>query len=178
MPGISRARVLGAITALGAAGPLAFGAATSATGTKIDPADIVLLNGLLASAQAGLDLYNGAVRAKILSAPVALATTQFANDHAAHRDLLSAAITAGGGVPVPEAPAAVVDPSTAEATFLGGALSFERQTATLYLAAIPALKNRELTKTAASILGVITAHVALLAEALRQDPAFPTSFVT
>jgi len=178
LPGVSRAHVLRAITLLGAAGPLAFGASSSAAGAKIDPADVILLNGLLATAQAGVHLYNGAFAAKILSAPVALATNQFATDHAAHRDLLIAVITAGSGIPVPELATSQVDPTTTEASFLAGALSFERQTAGIYLAAVPELKNRELTRNVASILGVITAHVALLAEALRLNPAFPSSFVT
>jgi hypothetical protein len=173
---VSRAHVLGAITVLGTAGPLAFGAA-SAAGAKIDPADVTLLNNLLSSAQAGVHLYNTALAAKILSAPVAAAILQFANDHAAHRDVLISVVTAGGGTPVAEVPGSQVEATTAESAFLAGALVFERQTAQNYLAAIPAFKNRELTKTVASIMGVITAHVALLAEALRENPAFPTSFV-
>lgn len=177
MPGISRANILGAITVLGVAGPLAF-SASRAAGAKIDPADVALLNGLLASAHAGIHLYNGAFEAKILTAPVALALNQFATDYNAHRDLLIGVITAGGGVPVPEAATSQVDPTTTEGSFLAGALSFERQTAGIYLVAIPEFKNRELTKAVASILGVVTAHVALLAEALRENPAFPTSFVT
>jgi hypothetical protein len=177
MPGVSRARALGAITVFGVAGPLAV-AAGSAAGAKIDPADVTILNTLLQSANAGVHLYNAAVTAKILSAPVSVATNQFAADHAAHRDVLIAVITAGGGEPIPEGPTSQVDPSTTEAAFLAGALTFERQTVGNYLNAVPALKNRELTKTVASILGVIAAHVALLAEALRENPAFPTSFVT
>ena len=177
MENISRAHVLGTLTILGAAGPLALGAASAASGPKIDPADVILLNGLLASAHGGIQLYNGAFTAKILSAPVSLALNAFASDYNAHRDILVAAITAGGGTPVPEASASQPSPTLAEQAFLESALAYERQTASLYLNAIPAMKNREITKTVASILGVVTAHIALLAEALRQNPAFPSSFV-
>jgi hypothetical protein len=65
-----------------------------------------------------------------------------------------------------------------EADFLAFALSTERQLASSYLAAVPQFKNRDLAKTAASILGVDTAHVAVLSEALRQYPPYPGGFVS
>jgi hypothetical protein len=70
-----------------------------------------------------------------------------------------------------------INPPKTEADVLANALAFEKQLASYYLAAIPQFKNRDLAKTAASILGVDATHVALLAEALRQSPAYPGGFL-
>jgi len=182
MQGLSRARALGALAAIAAAAPLAVDAAKSAT--REDPADVKLLNGLLDTANAGVALYNGAITANVLSPAVAVTIAQFAGDHAAHRDALIALISSSGGQPVSSAAAAAAPTAAAptplhsDAELLPAALAFERQATGFYLSSIAAFKNRDFAKTAASILGVDAAHVALLAEALRQNPAFPTNFVT
>ena len=101
----------------------------------------------------------------------------FVTDHTAHRDALIAAITAGGQTPGTDL--ATLDTPTLgnEAEFLNYAYTVERSLASGHLAAVAGFHNRDYAKTAASILGVETTHVALLAEALRKGSAYPTSFV-
>jgi bacterioferritin (cytochrome b1) len=176
MQGLSRARALGVLGAIAAATPLVVRTAQSAA--REDPADIKLLNSLLDTANAGVALYNSAITANVLSAPVAVTIGQFAGDHAAHRDALIALISSSGGQPNASAAAQAPTPPHSDAELLPAALAFERQATGVYLSSIAEFKNRDYAKTAASILGVDAAHVALLAEALRQNPAFPTNFVT
>ncbi|MBC5822155.1 MAG: ferritin-like domain-containing protein [Candidatus Eremiobacteraeota bacterium] len=68
-------------------------------------------------------------------------------------------------------------PLHAEIDVLGFAYTIERMLADVHLAPVATYRNRDYAKTAASILGVETTHVALLAEALRRNPAYPSSFV-
>jgi bacterioferritin (cytochrome b1) len=173
---VSRAQALGALGAAAVAAPLAV--ETAGAAGREDAADLKLLNSLLQTANAGVALYNGAITANVLTPAVAVTIGQFAGDHAAHRDALIALISSGGGQPdATAAPSAPVPPHS-DAELLPAALAFERQATGIYLSSIAAFKNRDYAKTAASILGVDAAHVALLAEALRQNPAFPTNFVT
>ncbi len=173
---ISRASALGAVAALGTVGPLALLPARSAD--RADPGDVKLLEGALALELAAIAAYAAAATAN-LSPPVAAVLTQFSDDHSAHRDAVAALVQQAGQTPVSEpAPLPDVAPPHVERDALTGALTLERQLASYYLAAVPEFKNRDLAKTAASILGVDATHVALLAEALRQNPAYPGGFLT
>jgi len=175
MQGLTRSRALGSIGGFLAALPLVVTAARA--GSREDPADLKSLNDLLATANSGVALYNGAISANVLTPAVAVTIGTFAGDHAAHRDALLALISSGGGTPVAASTVAPTPPHS-DTELLTVALAFERQATGIYLTSIADFKNRAFAKTAASILGVDAGHVALLAEALRQNPAFPTSFVT
>lgn len=176
MTTLSRARTLGIVAALGLGAPLLTHCAVAAD--KFDPNDLKALGAALALERAALDAYGKAVDAKTLSTPVIAVVTGFVADHTAHRDALIAAITALGQTPGTDL--APLDTPTLqnEADALNYAYTVERTLATTHLTAVATFRNRDYAKTAASILGVETTHVALLAEALRKGSAYPTSFVS
>jgi hypothetical protein len=91
---------------------------------------------------------------------------------------LVALVQQAGQTPSSDTTALEAPAMKAEADLLAFALGIERQLASAYLSSVPQYKNRDFAKTAAAILGVDTTHVALLAEALRQNPAYPGSFTT
>ena len=175
MATLSRAHILGAVAALGLGAPLLVHDSVAAD--RFDPSDLKALGTALALERAALDAYGKAIDSKALSAPVVAAVNVFVTDHTAHRDALIAAITALGQTPGTDL--ATLDTPTLgnEADILNYAYSIERTLANAHLSAVPTFHNRDYAKTAASILGVETTHVALLAEALRKGNAYPTSFV-
>lgn len=176
MSTLSRARTLGVVAALGLGAPLFTHCADAAD--RFDPSDLKALGAALALERAALDTYAKAVEAKALSTPVLAVVSGFVADHTAHRDALVAAITALGQTPGTDL--APLDTPTLqnEADRLNYAYTVERALANAHLAAVAAFRNRDYAKTAASILGVETTHVALLAEALRKGSAYPSSFVS
>jgi len=172
---ISRLRALGALTAIGAVAAVRSSAAGAAS--RADADDVKLLNTAIGLELAAIKMYADAVTANLLTPVVANVTNQFSADHAAHRDALTAQVQQGGQTPTSDPAPLQSPPMKTEADFLAFALSAERQLATTYLSAVPQFRNRDLARIAASILGVDTAHVALLSEALRQTPAYPGGFV-
>jgi rubrerythrin len=177
MSTLSRASVLGAAGALTLAAPILTGRLSLAA-AKTDPNDVKLLSAALALELAEIKAYGDAIASGMLSPPVQATLQSFAADHAAHRDTLTAALAKAGASASSEfAPLESPVPHS-EADVLANAYGLERQIAALYLGATAQYADRELTATAASILGVETAHVALLAEALRRWPAYPSGFVT
>ena len=89
-------------------------------------------------------------------------------DHAAHRDALIAAVKAGGGTPSEDTAKLTYPTLKTEKDILLFAQSVEKQAASAYLAVFPVLQDKALAKAAASILGVETMHVGILATALGQ----------
>ena len=176
MTSIPRARAVAALAALGIAAPL--GARSAGAAERVDAGDVGLLNAAMGLERAAIKIYADAVTANLLSAAVAGVTNQFSADHAAHLSALVALVQQAGQTPSNDTTAVAVPVMKAEADVLAFALGVERQLASTYLAAVPQYKNREYAKTAAAILGVDTTHVALLAEALRQNPAYPGGFTT
>lgn len=177
MPKISRAKALGATSALILTSPLAY-ASLVAAATKADASDIKLLNTAIALERAAVKAYADAAATNLLS-PTALSVLKsFMNDHQAHLDALSAAVTQGGATPAPETATIAAATLANEADILSFAYTIERLAANTYLGSIAQFKNRDFATTAASIMGVDATHVALLAEALKKNPAYPTSFVT
>jgi hypothetical protein len=173
----SRASALGAAGALTLAAPL-LGLRLSNAASKTDPNDLKLLAGALALERAEIKAYDDALATNLLSPPVRSVLQSFAADHGAHRDTLIAALAKAGVTASSDVAPLTLPEVHSEADVLGMAYVIERQIATLYLGAVPQYANRDFTATAASILGVETAHVALLAEALRRWPAYPSGFVT
>lgn len=176
MVGLSRAQVLGGLAAYGILAPLSVRPAGAAA--HADSGDIALLNAALGLERAAIKMYGDAVAAALVSPNVANVTNQFSNDHTAQLAALVALIQQDGQIPSSDTTALTTPDMKTEADFLAFALTTERQLASSYLAAVPQFKNRDLAKTAASILGVDTAHVAVLSEALRQYPPYPGGFVS
>jgi bacterioferritin (cytochrome b1) len=172
---VSRSHAIGALAAAGVT--LALAPAVALAAGRADSGDLTLLQSAISYELAAIKMYADAVSANLLTPVVANVTNQFSADHAAHRDALIAQVQQGGGTPsTTPAPLQAPDMKT-EADFLGFALAGERQIATVYLAAIPQFKNRDLAKLTASILGVDATHIALLTEALKQSPPYPGGFL-
>ena len=172
---------------LNRAGLLAFGTASGIISVPLltalaqaaqaaDPADIDTLNTAIALERAGIKAYADAAATGLLSKPVLVLAGRFAADHTAHRDALIGAVRSAGSTPT-DAVAPIVTPALAsEHDVLAFANVVEMKAASTYLSVVPDLKNRALAGVAASILGVETTHVALLAEAL-QTRVYASGFV-
>lgn len=177
MPKISRANALGATSALVLTSPLLYAQLVSAA-AKADAGDIKLLNTAIPLERAAIKAYGDAAATNLVSPNVLAVLKTFMADHQAHLDALSAAVTQGGATPSPDTAAVTAPTLASEADILAFALTIERLAANTYLGTVAQFKNRDLATTAASIMGVETTHVALLAEALKKNPAYPSSFVT
>jgi rubrerythrin len=173
---VTRARMLGATSALVLVGPSLLGSFLLAA-EKADPGDLKLLNAGIALERAGIKAYSDAAATKLLSPGVLAVATQFMNDHIAHRDALIAAVKQGGGTPTDDTTVLQYPTLATEADILNFAYGVERTAANTYLSVIPAFKNRDLAHTAGAILGVETTHVALLGEALKKGEVYPSAFV-
>ncbi len=156
---------------------LAFGSAAGIFGVPLvsrfalaaaaaDPSDLASLNAAVEIERAGIKAYTDALATGLLTPPVRVLAQRFIADHTAHRDALIGAVRTAGAQPS-EATFALTTPSLgSERDILAFANVVEMKAAATYLSVVPDLKNRELAGVAASILGVETMHVALLAEAL------------
>jgi Ferritin-like domain len=129
------------------------------------PGDLAVLNSAIPLERAGIKAYADAASLGILSPGVLAVAKGFMADHMAHRDALIAAVKAGGGVPTE-------DTVKTEKDILVFAQSVERQAASAYLGVFPVLQDKALAKAAASILGVETMHVGILASALGQPQPY------
>jgi rubrerythrin len=136
------------------------------------PSDIAALNTAIPLERAGIKAYQDAAALHILSPAVLAVATGFMNDHIAHRDALIAAVKAGGGTPSPDTVKLTYPPLKTEKDILRFAESVERQAASAYLSVFPILKDQALAKVAASILGVETMHVGILASALGEGQPY------
>jgi len=176
MPSITRAQALRTTGAVALFAPWLSAAAGAAV--RADAGDVKLLETAVAFERAAIKAYSDGAASGVLSPPVAAVTTQFTSDHTAHLAALVSALQAAGQQPGEQVTAMVPPTFQTEMDVLNYAYTIERGAATMYLDAIAQIKDRTLAKTLASILGVDTAHVALLAEALSKYPAYPTGFIT
>lgn len=136
------------------------------------PGDIAVLNSAIPLERAGIKAYADAASLNILSPGVLEVAKGFMADHMAHRDALIAAVKAGGGTPTDATAQLTYPPLKTEKDILMFAESVERQAASAYLGAFSTLQDKALAKAAASILGVETMHVAILATALGQPQPY------
>jgi hypothetical protein len=136
------------------------------------PGDLAVLNSAIPLERAGIKAYADAASLGILSPGVLAVAKGFMADHMAHRDALIAAVKAGGGVPSEETVKLVYPSLKTEKDILVFAQSVEKQAASAYLGVFPVLQDKALAKAAASILGVETMHVGILATALGQGQPY------
>ncbi len=175
MKPLSRARLLTFGSAAGLVGvPLLTQLAAAAQAA--DPGDIDTLNTAIALERAGIKAYADAAATGLLSKPVLTLAGRFVADHTAHRDALIGAVRAAGFTPTTAIAPIATPPLHTERDVLAFANVVEMKAASTYLSVIPDLKDRTLAGVAASILGVETTHVALLAEAL-QTRVYASGFV-
>lgn len=145
--------------------------------TTADATDLATLNAAIELERAGIKAYDDAAATGLLSGHLADVAARFRLDHVAHRDALIAAVKAGGGMPS-EKVAKLTYPALKNAKdILAFAKTVEELAASTYLSVVPEFKDRRLAGVAASILGIETTHVAVLASALDQFPAYAGAFV-
>jgi hypothetical protein len=140
--------------------------------------DVKILLGALAAEQQAIAAYQVGAESGLLQKPVLDLAVQFQGHHKAHRDLLAATVKQLGGTPV-EARQKYdfpVDKLKTQADVLRFAAGLEQGAVSAYLAAIPELDNRDLSKAAGSILGDEAMHWAVLRNALGENPV-PAAFV-
>ena len=172
---ISRASLLGASSAVALVGmPLMTRLVDAAT--FADPADVAALNAQIELERAGIKAYADAAATGLLDASLLAVAGRFASDHVAHREALGAAAVAAGGRPSEQTVALVYPTLATKSDVLEFALTVERKAASTYLSIVSDLKDRKLAELVASILGVETTHVALLASALGQT-VYASAFV-
>jgi hypothetical protein len=145
-------------------------AATAATA-----ADLSTLDAAIELERAGIKAYADAAATGLLSPPVLAIANAFAADHLAHRDALIGAVRSAGATPSTGIAPIAYPVLATERDIIAFAASVERKAAATYLSVIPDLDDRHLAAVAASILGVETTHVALLAQALGERP-YPSGF--
>lgn len=131
--------------------------------------DIELMNRAIELENAGIKAYSDAFSLNLLSAPVLEVAKGFQADHQAHAAALSAAVIAAGGTPATKAAEIQYPPLKSEADVLAFAETVERAAATEYLTDVGTVSTRKIARLMASILGVETTHVAMLAAALKED---------
>lgn len=173
---ITRKNVLFSGAALGLLGSTLLTTFVEAAQTAA-PDDIAILNSGIELERAGIKAYQDAAATNLLSKDVLAVALGFMRDHQAHRDALIAAVKAGGGKPSSKTVALTYPPLKTQSDILHFAKSVEEKAASTYLSVVPEFKDRQLAAVAASILGVETTHVALLAQALDELPAYKSGFV-
>ena len=148
-----------------------------ARAASADPGDLDTLNAAIELERAGIKAYDDAASTKLLSPKVLPVALLFKRDHQTHLAALIAAVESGGGT-VTDKTAHIDYPKLAtEGDVLAFAQVVEEKAASTYLSVIPEFKDRELAQVAASIMGIETIHVGILAQVLNVFPPYPGGFV-
>ncbi len=142
-----------------------------------DPKDMATLNAAIELERAGIKAYDDAAATRLLSPGVLKVATLFRGDHVAHLAALTAAVRAGGAIPSTATAKLDYPQLSSEKDVLAFARDVEEKAASTYLSVLPDLRDRDLAQVAASILGVETVHVGILAQALGAFPPYPSGFV-
>jgi rubrerythrin len=144
-------------------------------------ADADILNTALGAELEAVAAYQVGAESGLLQKPVLDLAVQFQGHHKAHADLLAQTVRKLGGNPVQgKKPADYKFPTDklkSQADVLRFAAGLEKGAVSAYLGAVPVLKDRELAKAAASILGDEAMHWAVLRQALGENPV-PDAFVS
>jgi rubrerythrin len=179
-PRLSRRAFIGGSTATLSAVAIAMlaGKEALAKGTDAAASDLTILNGALASELEAIAAYQVGAESGLLQKPALDLARTFQGHHGAHASLLSSTVSKLGGQPVSaksryDFP---VEGLKNQADVLRFAAQLEKGAVSAYLAAIPALGNRDLAKAAGSILGDEAMHWAVLRQALGEEPV-PVAFV-
>lgn len=142
------------------------------------PDDIGILNSALGSEYEAIAAYQIGAESGLMKKPVLTLAVQFQGHHKAHADVLAGTIRELGGRPVsPNAHYTFpTEKLKNQADVLRFATGLEEGAVSAYLGAVPLFERRELSRAAASILGDEAMHVAVLRQALGEDPV-PAAFV-
>ncbi|MDP9914344.1 rubrerythrin [Variovorax boronicumulans] len=141
--------------------------------------DVQILNSALGAELEAIAAYQLGAESKLLEKPVLDLAVTFQGHHKEHADVLAKTIAKLGGKAV-VAKARYdfpVEQLKSQADVLRFAAKLEQGAVSAYLGAVPLFGNRELSKTAASILGDEAMHWAVLRQALGEAPV-PSAFVS
>ncbi len=172
---IPRARFLVA-SALGA-GAVVLLDRLVARAANADRGDLDTLNAAIEVERAGIKAYDDAASTKLLSPQILQVALLFRRDHQTHLTALAAAVESGGGKVTDKTLHLDYPKLATQADILAFAQVVEEKAASTYLSVIPEFKDRDLAGVAASIMGVETIHVGILAQALNVFPPYPSGFV-
>lgn len=165
---------LGALAATGLA-QSAFAKGTAGNG------DAAILNAALALEFQAIAAYQVGAESKLLDKPVLDLAVQFQSHHKAHASALTVAIEQSGGVAVESKTIAdyafPVDQLKSQADVLRFAAGLEKAAASAYVNSLANLRQKNLIKGAAAILGDETMHWAVLLNALGENPV-PAAFIS
>jgi hypothetical protein len=153
-------------------------AAAAKSGPAATEADVGILNAALAAELEAVAAYQVGADSGLLTSAVAPVALQFQGHHKAHADALAGTVKKLGGTPV-AAKAKYSFPVEAlktQADVLRFAAGLEKGAVTAYLGAVPKFGDRMLSQVAASILGDEAMHLAVLRQALGEQPV-PSAFV-
>ena len=141
--------------------------------------DIAILNAALGAEQEAVAAYQVGAESGLLKKPVLDLAVQFQGHHKEHIDALAKTVKKLGGTPVepPKSFNFPIEKLKSQADVLAFAAGLEKGAVSAYLGAVPILKDRELAKVAASILGDEAMHWAVLRHALGENPV-PGAFVS
>lgn len=141
------------------------------------PGDLDTLNAAIELERAGIKAYDDAAATNLLTPKILAVAQLFKRDHQVHLAALVAAVESAGGK-VSDKTLVLPYPKLAtEADILSFAKVVEEKAASTYLSVVPEFKDRDLAQVVASILGVETIHVGVLAQALGTFPPYPSGFV-
>ena len=140
-----------------------------------DQADVEILNGVLDLELMSVAAYK--VGAGRLQGRMLEVVKRFLEQEQAHADGLATAITDAGGQPNRAKSSYDFPAMGSQTDVLRFAVDVENTAIAAYIDALPKLTRGDLRATAASIITNEAEHVAMLLEALGEDPA-PTAFVT
>ncbi|MBV8635381.1 MAG: ferritin-like domain-containing protein [Burkholderiaceae bacterium] len=173
---ITRRRGLFALGAIAATG-----LAQSALAKGVNSGDATILNAALALEFQAIAAYQVGAESKLLEKPVLDLALQFQGHHKAHASALTVAIEQSGGVAVESKTIAdyafPVDQLKSQADVLRFAAGLEKAAASAYVNSLANLRQKNLIKGAAAILGDETMHWAVLLNALGENPV-PAPFIS
>lgn len=142
------------------------------------PDDIGILNSALASEYEAIAAYQVGAESGLMQKPVLALAVQFQGHHKAHADVLAGTIRELGGHPASPKTRYTFPTETLkhQTDVLRFAANLEQGAVSAYVGAVPLFDRRELSRAAASILGDEAMHLAVLRQALGEDPV-PAAFV-
>ena len=143
------------------------------------PNDVSILNSAIAAEQEAIAAYEVGAKSGLLKGPVLALAQTFQGHHKQHADVLAGVVTKLGGKPVAAKPSYTfpVETLKTQNDVLQFAANLEKGAVSAYLGAVPMFKDRDLAKSAASILGDEAMHWAVLRQALGQEPV-PAAFLS
>jgi len=153
-------------------------AAKARSGPAAVEADLRILNAALAAELEAIAAYQVGADSGLLTSAVAPVALQFQGHHKAHADALAGTVKKLGGTPVAAKAkySFPVEGLKTQADVLRFAAGLEKGAVSAYLGAVPKFDDRALSQVAASILGDEAMHLAVLRQALGEQPV-PSAFV-